>query len=167
MGIQNPSMHFGAKYGTGRLRRLSAAVFVSCSTICIAILSIAIWQKRKAWHVLEAPAGHWIFVPSASPSDDQSNGLLYPESGASADELYPDFLKSKTDSGDWVYLRSPDDKVEDEVADSNLPSGVNWGALDCGFYGPKYESRALGCDRPGMSRRLCRVLFFSYLSCSD
>jgi hypothetical protein len=129
----------------GSFKIFAIALFTICATSAI-LLSTSLWNGRQ---ILVGKTGHWIFVPSNPSSKEHKNGLIYPDEGASADELYPDFFKAYTDQGTWVYLRSPDDRVEDEIADSKLPSGVNWGSLDCGFYGPKYESRALGCDRPG------------------
>ena len=45
--------------------------------------------------------------------------------------------------------RYPHEEIQVPSAPSSNHDGVNWGSLDCRLHGPSWESRALGCPRPG------------------
>ncbi len=101
--------------------------------------------------------GQWVFVPNEKKTYVSPEGFTYPDPSADANEIFPKDLKTYTDKGTWVYLRNPGVEIP-QLTQPKAQEGINWGSLDCGFHGPKAESRALGCDRPGNT---CDFLFLS------
>jgi hypothetical protein len=126
--------------------RNSIAVSVLCVAAAMAVMGGVLWGGNRT-SVLSETGGRWIFFPSTPRSHEASNGLIYPDDDSGPNELFPDELKTYDDKGTWVYVRKNQAIIT--AKKSEIPEGINWDSLDCGFHGPKWESRALGCDRPG------------------
>ena len=98
--------------------------------------------------ISDESVGQWVFVPKSEGSYVSAEGFTHPDPSADASDIFPNDFKTYTDKGTWVFLRNPGVEIP-KLTEPKLHQGINWGLLDCGFHGPKYESRALGCDRPG------------------
>ncbi len=132
--------------GPSRRRRNIALVLALCST-CLASTILLSGMFGNEIHADES-VGQWVFVPSEKKTYVSPEGFTYPDPNADANEIFPKDLKTYTDKGTWVYLRNPGVEIP-QLTKPKAHEGINWGSLDCGFHGPKSESRALGCDRPG------------------
>ncbi len=131
---------------TFRRRRNSAFILALC-TSCFALTILLSGLFRDDIHADES-VGQWVFVPSEKKTYVSPEGLTYPDPSEDANDIFPNNLKTYTSKGTWVYLRNPGVEIP-QLTQPTAKEGINWGTLDCGFHGPKSESRALGCDRPG------------------
>ena len=126
-----------------KYRILAIAV---CAVSAVSIFMICSNINRSV--VIDASKGQWVFVPRVKGSHVSPEGLTDPDQTEYANDVFPNDLKTYTDNGAWISLSDPSIEIP-KNSEPHIPEGINWGTLDCGFHGPKFESRAFGCDRPG------------------
>ena len=145
-----------------RRSRYREAAFAVCA-VSIASVCVFCSNLRGSQRVIDESKGQWVFVPKSGGSHVSPEGLTYPDENQDANDIFPNDFKTYTSKGTWVYLSNPAVEIP-KLNEPKIQQGINWGTLDCGFHGPKYESRALGCDRPGRAfdRFRLRELFLIF-----
>ena len=132
---------FAMKVGLQRYRAVFFSFFILSISSAI-VLCAHLWREN---YISDESVGQWIFVPSSKSTPATG---LDPSQGAG--DSFPTVLKTDSVKGAWVYLKNAGIEIP-KLTESQAHQGINWGLMDCGFHGPSYESRALGCDRPGQA----------------